>query len=56
MAAVLVGERELYWQGQLRSSAEVYKELGVAPLTLRPKEALALMNGTSVMTALACLA
>lgn len=56
VAAVLVGERELYWQGQLRSSAEVHEALGVAPLTLRPKEALALMNGTSVMTALACLA
>ncbi len=40
----------------LRPAAEVYQELGVTPLTLRPKEGLALMNGTSVMTALACLA
>ena len=56
VAAVLVGEREVYWRGALRPSAEVYRELGVEPLVLRPKEGLALMNGTSVMTALACLA
>ena len=56
VAAVLVGERQLYWQGQLWESAELYRQLGVAPLVLRPKEGLALMNGTSVMTALAALA
>lgn len=56
VAAVLVGERELYRAGQLQPTAHVYRELGIAPLVLRPKEGLALMNGTSVMTALACLA
>ena len=30
-------------------------EAGITPLRLRPKEALAIMNGTAVMTALACL-
>lgn len=55
VAAVLVGEREVYCQGERRATAEVYAELGIAPLTLRPKEGLALMNGTAVMTALACL-
>ena len=56
VAATLSGEREVMYQGQRRSSADVHKELGWTPLTLRPKEALALMNGTAVMTALACLA
>lgn len=56
VAATLSGEREVLYKGERRSAAEVHEELGWTPLTLRPKEALALMNGTAVMTALACLA
>ncbi|PYC23661.1 histidine ammonia-lyase [Aquipseudomonas alcaligenes] len=56
VAATLSGERDVMYKGERRSSADVHKELGWTPLTLRPKEALALMNGTAVMTALACLA
>jgi histidine ammonia-lyase len=53
VAAVIVGEREVWYEGQRRQTSEVYQELGILPYQLRPKEALALMNGTSVMTALA---
>ncbi len=56
LAAVLVGERDVIYQGQRRATSEVYAELNITPLQLRPKEGLALMNGTAVMTALACLA
>lgn len=56
VAAVLCGEREVLHRGQRRPAAEVLAELGLAPLRLRPKEGLAIMNGTAVMTALACLA
>lgn len=56
IAAVLIGEREVSYQGQVISTASQYQQLGVEALTLRPKEGLALMNGTAVMTALACLA
>lgn len=56
VAAALIGERDVFYQGQIRPAQAVLVELGIAPLTLRPKEGLALMNGTSVMTALACLA
>ncbi len=56
VAATLSGEREVLYRGEQRSAAEVHAELGWTPLVLRPKEALALMNGTAVMTALACQA
>ncbi len=56
LAAVLIGEREVYYQGEIRTTAEAYQTLGIQPLKLRPKEGLALMNGTAVMTAVACFA
>ncbi|MGI2259709.1 HAL/PAL/TAL family ammonia-lyase [Shewanella sp. GXUN23E] len=56
VAAALIGEREVLHKGEYRPTAEVFAELNIAPIVLRPKEGLALMNGTSVMTALACIA
>lgn len=56
VAAVLCGERDVWFEGRRQSAAEVLPRIGLSPLRLRPKEALALMNGTSVMTGLACLA
>ncbi|WP_318509964.1 HAL/PAL/TAL family ammonia-lyase [Photobacterium leiognathi] len=56
VAATLIGERDVIYKGEVRPTAEVFNELGITPIQLRPKEGLALMNGTSVMTALACLA
>ena len=56
VAAVLVGEREMLTSDGVRPAAELLAEHGLEPLTLGPKEALALMNGTSVAAALATLA
>ncbi len=56
VAAILVGEREVSYAGAVRPAGEVLAELGLEPLPLWPKESLAIMNGTSVMTGIVCLA
>jgi histidine ammonia-lyase len=56
VAAVLAGEREVLYQGQKLATKDVFAQLNIQPLTLKPKEGLAIMNGTAVMTGLACLA
>ncbi|MEX5747765.1 histidine ammonia-lyase [Massilia sp. X63] len=56
LAAVLCGEREVLLDGERVPAADALRVAGIAPLCLRPKEGLALMNGTAVMTGLACLA
>ena len=56
LAAVLCGEGEVWRNGVQVGAAQALSEAGIAPLRLRPKEGLAVMNGTAVMTALACLA
>ncbi len=56
VAAVLTGEREVIYQHEMLATEAVFKQLKIMPLTLKPKEGLAIMNGTAVMTAVACLA
>ena len=56
LAAVLCGEREVWRDGVQVPAAQALAQAGIMPLRLRPKEGLAIMNGTAVMTALACLA
>lgn len=56
VVATLVGERECLVGGAVVPAAEALAAAGIEPLTLAPKESLALMNGTSVMVGLGCLA
>ena len=56
VAAVLMGERDVYYKGEIRPAKEVFDKEGIEPIELNPKEGLAIMNGTAVMTALACQA
>jgi histidine ammonia-lyase len=55
MALVLIGEGEAYFEGERLPSAVALERAGLSPVTLGPKEGLALINGTQVMTAIAAL-
>jgi histidine ammonia-lyase len=55
-ALVLVGEGEATFEGKVMSGADALRRADLKPLELAPKEALALINGTQVMTAIGCLA
>jgi histidine ammonia-lyase len=56
VAAVLAGEREVLYRGERVAASTVFARLGIEPLVLKPKEGLAIMNGTAAMTGVACLA
>jgi len=53
IAAVVAGEREVYYKGEERRTAELYAELGIEPYVMQPKESLAIMNGTAAMSGIA---
>ena len=53
IAAVIAGEREVWYDGSILPTSEVYAKLGIAPYVFKPKEALAIMNGTTIMSAIA---
>ncbi len=55
IAAALVGERRVRVKGVEMPSGEALVQAGLKPIELRPKEALAIMNGTAVMSGLGAL-
>lgn len=56
IAGALAGERDVLYGGRRMPAASAFAEAGLKPITLRPKEGLAVMNGTAVMTGLAAIA
>jgi len=53
LSATLIGVGEVRVNGALLPAAEGLRHAGLSPIKLRPKEGLALINGTQVSTALA---
>jgi histidine ammonia-lyase/tyrosine ammonia-lyase len=56
MALAVIGDGYVRYKGEKRKSSEVLAEHGLAPLVPSFKEALAMINGTSPMTAVAGIA
>jgi len=53
MTAVMIGEGQAFIEGRTVPGGEALAAIGLAPLTLGPKEGLALINGTQFSTAYA---
>ena len=51
MAATMIGVGEIFVEGERKPASKALKKAGLAPLTLGPKEGLALLNGTQFSTA-----
>lgn len=56
MALAIIGEGSVFYKGQLTTAKEALKAEGLKPMRLSFKEGIALVNGTSAMTALAAFA
>lgn len=55
LSLVLIGEGIAWYQDEWLPGAEALRRAGIAPLVLKAKEGLALLNGTQMMTALGTL-
>jgi histidine ammonia-lyase len=56
LALAIIGEGQVYYNNQRCHARDLYQSLGITPIKLSFKEGLALINGTSVMTAIAAFA
>jgi histidine ammonia-lyase len=56
IAGALAGERDVLFRNEVMPAAQAFRLAGLKPIALQPKEGLAVMNGTSVMTGLGALA
>ncbi len=56
VAAALIGEREVFYKGEQMPAGRAISDAGLEPYTFGPKEPLAIINGTAIMTGIAVLA
>lgn len=50
LALVLIGEGEVFYKGEKKTTESVFKSLDIKPLKIYLREGLGLINGTSVMS------
>lgn len=50
VALALIGEGEVIYKGEIKNTAEVFDLEGLSPMKIEIREAISIMNGTSVMT------
>lgn len=50
LGLALIGEGEVWFEGEICDAGELYERLGIKPLKIHIREGLAILNGTSAMT------
>ncbi|HET6254172.1 MAG TPA: aromatic amino acid ammonia-lyase [Puia sp.] len=50
LGLTLIGEGEVLYEGAVQRTADVFARFGIRPLSIRIREGLAILNGTSAMT------
>ena len=55
LALNLIGEGDVYYNGVITPTAEVFKKENITPMEIHIREGLALMNGTSAMSGIGML-
>jgi len=55
LALVIMGQGEALYKGHRMSGVTAMQKAGIKPIELQPKEGLALINGTQVMSAILCI-
>jgi histidine ammonia-lyase len=55
IAITLIGEGDVFVNGEIRKTSEIFIENNISPYVLKPKEGLALINGTSMMAGIAAV-
>jgi histidine ammonia-lyase len=56
IGACLMGERDVFYRGEIIPTSKALKKAGIKPYRYLPKEPLAMVNGTTTMTGIAALA
>lgn len=55
LAQVIQGEWKVHFKNEIHTTSELFKKLNITPYVLKPKEGLALVNGTSTMAGMMTL-
>jgi histidine ammonia-lyase len=55
VAATLMGERDVFYEGERIPAKVALEKVSLAPYRFEPKEPLAIMNGTAIMTGIAVM-
>ena len=50
LGLTLIGEGEVLYENEIHPTKKIFERLGIHPLTIRIREGLAILNGTSAMT------